>query len=194
MDHSDHAGHGGDAGAGAGHAMMIPYFHFTTGDHLFFKEWVPSSPGAIAGACIGLFLLAIIERWLTAIRAVFEHHWQQRALLLSSRYSEGTSSLSSSSRTDGKSLDESGSVKMREEGGPTTQIPPVLPRLRLRTIPPFVASHDIPRGILHAFQAALGYLLMLAVMTFRVEFILCIVAGLGIGEAFFGRLSNGSVH
>lgn len=33
-----------------------------------------------------------------------------------------------------------------------------------RLSPPFVASHDIPRGIAFALQAVLGYALMLAVM------------------------------
>ena len=44
-------------------------------------------------------------------------------------------------------------------------LPPRPPRLpHLRTIPPFIAEHDIPRGILFALQMFLGYLLMLAVM------------------------------
>ena len=43
--------------------------------------------------------------------------------------------------------------------------PPRPPRLpHLRTIPPFIAEHDIPRGVLFALQMFLGYLLMLAVM------------------------------
>lgn len=33
-----------------------------------------------------------------------------------------------------------------------------------RISPPFVASHDLPRGAMFAFQALLAYLLMLAVM------------------------------
>lgn len=33
-----------------------------------------------------------------------------------------------------------------------------------RLSPPFIASHDVPRGIAFAFQALLGYALMLAVM------------------------------
>lgn len=33
-----------------------------------------------------------------------------------------------------------------------------------RTIPPFIASHDIPRGAIHALQTLLGYILMLSVM------------------------------
>jgi hypothetical protein len=40
----------------------------------------------------------------------------------------------------------------------THRLPPI------RTIPPFIAEHDIPRGILFALQMFLGYLLMLAVM------------------------------
>ena len=33
-----------------------------------------------------------------------------------------------------------------------------------RLSPPFVASHDLPRGLVFAFQAFLAYVLMLAVM------------------------------
>ena len=33
-----------------------------------------------------------------------------------------------------------------------------------RTSPPFVLSHDVPRGVAFAFQALLAYILMLAVM------------------------------
>jgi copper transporter 1 len=33
-----------------------------------------------------------------------------------------------------------------------------------RTIAPFIAAHDIPRGAIHASQALLSYALMLAVM------------------------------
>lgn len=56
--------------------------------------------------------------------------------------------------------------KDKEQNGENSAepVPRPIPRLRPRTVVPFVAAHDIPRGILHAFQAALMYLLMLAVM------------------------------
>jgi solute carrier family 31 (copper transporter), member 1 len=57
---------------------MLPYLHFTPGDNLWFLGWVPSSAGAMVGACIGLFLLALVERWITACRAVMEVHWNRR--------------------------------------------------------------------------------------------------------------------
>lgn len=58
--------------------MMVPYLHFTGGDFLFFKSWSPSSHGAIAGACIGLVALAILERWIHGVRGVFEDVWRRR--------------------------------------------------------------------------------------------------------------------
>ena len=60
-----------------------------------------------------------------------------------------------------------------------------------RTIPPFILAHDLPRGLIHAGQALLTYVLMLSVMTFNAAFLIAIVAGLGVGEMVFGRMGNG---
>ena len=57
---------------------MIPYFHFTGGDHLYFSSWHPSSHAAIAGASIGLFVLAILERLLHATRGALDTRWRRR--------------------------------------------------------------------------------------------------------------------
>lgn len=35
---------------------------------------------------------------------------------------------------------------------------------KTRTVPPFIAAHDVSRGAIHALQALLGYILMLAAM------------------------------
>ncbi|TFK88567.1 hypothetical protein K466DRAFT_66691 [Polyporus arcularius HHB13444] len=61
-----------------------------------------------------------------------------------------------------------------------------------RTIPPFIPSHDVPRGVLFALQALLYYALMLAVMTFQAAFIISIIVGLMIGEVLFGRYAGGA--
>jgi solute carrier family 31 (copper transporter), member 1 len=57
---------------------MIMYLHFTIGDNLWFLGWAPRSTGAMVGTCIGLFVLAIAERWLAAMRALMELHWSTR--------------------------------------------------------------------------------------------------------------------
>jgi hypothetical protein len=60
------------------HITMIPYFHFTGGDHLYFESWRPSSHAAIAGASIALFVLAISERFLHTTRGKLDARWRRR--------------------------------------------------------------------------------------------------------------------
>ncbi|KIJ64232.1 hypothetical protein HYDPIDRAFT_90731 [Hydnomerulius pinastri MD-312] len=60
---------------------MLTYLHFTSGDTLWFLGWVPKSAGAMIGACIGLFLLAILDRWLATCRALMEFHWSASILV-----------------------------------------------------------------------------------------------------------------
>ncbi|KAL4078804.1 Ctr copper transporter family-domain-containing protein [Scleroderma yunnanense] len=71
-----------DGSMGLALGKMVPYLHFTIGDTLWFLGWVPQSVGAMVGACIGLFLLALLERWLAASRSVMELHWNARANLM----------------------------------------------------------------------------------------------------------------
>jgi solute carrier family 31 (copper transporter), member 1 len=58
--------------------QMLPYLHFTAGDNLWFLGWVPKSAGAMIGTCIGLFLLALVDRWIAECRAMMEVHWSRR--------------------------------------------------------------------------------------------------------------------
>ena len=60
--------------------QMLPYLHFTPGDMLWFMGWVPQSTGAVIGTCIGLFLLAIVERWIATCRVVMQAHWAKRCV------------------------------------------------------------------------------------------------------------------
>lgn len=60
---------------------MTPWLHFVGGDNLFFKTLTPSSHGAIAGACIVLALLAILDRYLSALRGVAEAKWVSRLVI-----------------------------------------------------------------------------------------------------------------
>ena len=57
---------------------VLMYLHFTPGDILWFEGWVPKSTGAMIGACIGLFLLAMVERWVSAMRGVMEGYWRAK--------------------------------------------------------------------------------------------------------------------
>ena len=158
--------------------MMIPWLHFTSGDNLLFEAWHPSSPGAIAGACIGLALLAIFERWISAVRGMLDVKWRKRFVpssqhlgnVLTGHAVSALAVMSSTSRTDRPSSDEGTDTSKchsaieEVDAGPSlsTSSPP--PHRGTRSYPPFIASHDIPRGAIFAFQALLYYILMLVVM------------------------------
>ena len=70
-----------DQGMSMNMGNMIMYLHFKIGDNLWFYGWAPGTAGAMAGACIGLFMLAMAERWLVAMRGVMEEHWSMRFVL-----------------------------------------------------------------------------------------------------------------
>ncbi|KZT21734.1 CTR copper uptake transporter [Neolentinus lepideus HHB14362 ss-1] len=164
--------------------QMLTYLHFTPGDVLWFDGWVPKSTGAMVGTCIGLFLLAVLERWIACIRALSETAW----------WKSGQQALSD--KLNNPSLPKSTRPVLKEKSSATSI--PVLPSVPLphgsRTALPFIPSNDIPRGIMYAAQAALSFTFMLVVMTFQVGFILSVVVGLGVGEALFGRYINVGAH
>lgn len=139
---------------------MIPYLHFTIGDSLWFLGWVPQSVGAMVGACIGLFLLALLERWLAACRSLMETHWDARANLVLA--------------------DKLNAPQSPPKSGPFNTLFGWL-------APPFILAHDIPRGVTYAAHALLNYLFMLAIMTFQLGYIFSLVVGEGVGEMLFGR-------
>lgn len=58
--------------------MMTPFFHFVGGDYLLFQAWRPTSGGATAGACIGLFFFALFDRWVNAVSPVIQLHLRRR--------------------------------------------------------------------------------------------------------------------
>jgi len=68
-----------DDGMTLANGTMMTTLHFSLGDTLWFTGWVPQTKGAMAGACIGLFILALVDRWVAAVRAMMEAHWRTAA-------------------------------------------------------------------------------------------------------------------
>ncbi|KAJ6562159.1 Ctr copper transporter [Mycena capillaripes] len=145
---------------------MNTVLHFTPlGDTLLFSSWVPSSGGAVAGACIGLFVLAVLERWVGAMRALLVMRWAAAA----------------------RAASINGSTEVIKENGKRQK------RTVHLVAPPFVAAQDVPRGALYALQSLLGFVFMLVVMTFQAAYIISLIVGFGVGEALFGRYAAGGV-
>ncbi|KAI5123577.1 hypothetical protein M0805_003395 [Coniferiporia weirii] len=152
--------------------MMTPYLHFTGGDFLFFKRITPSSKGTLAGAAIFLFFLAMLERFIVARRALMDVRWKKRAKAIVAAHSAA--------------------LKANTQGGRSEKAsePFLAQATGARMVPPFIASHDIPRGVMHGLQSLVHFALMLAVMTFQAAYLITIVLGLGVGELVFGRLAT----
>ncbi|KAJ7703721.1 Ctr copper transporter family-domain-containing protein [Mycena rosella] len=65
-----------DDGMSLASGTMMTTLHFTPiTDTLWFAGWVPQSAGALTGACVGLFVLALLDRWVAAVRRMMEAHW-----------------------------------------------------------------------------------------------------------------------
>ncbi|KAK8870094.1 hypothetical protein IAR55_000664 [Kwoniella newhampshirensis] len=76
---------------GSGTMTMKMYFHGSIGtDMLWFASWMPSSAGATVGVCIGLFILAIFERYLIAFRRACDASWRKGQIGYSRPTSEGS--------------------------------------------------------------------------------------------------------
>ncbi|THH16768.1 hypothetical protein EW146_g3932 [Bondarzewia mesenterica] len=144
--------------------LMTPYLHFRGGDHLYFKSLQPTSHGAIAGACIVLVVICILERLLSAGRGVMEEHWR-RSILAMAVYRASKSPDDNASVSDSKSSSEGKKEELEAVEPVLVNSPGNRPTLRrARLIAPFIPSHDVTRGVLYALQAFLSYALMLAVM------------------------------
>ncbi|CAA7271353.1 unnamed protein product [Cyclocybe aegerita] len=170
------------ASASSAHASMVPYLHFTPGvDTIFFLGWVPRSAGAIVGTCIGLFVLAIMERLVAAMRGRMEVVWRYRAHVRAT--STSPNALEKSYTTASSSAD-SAAVPDKT---PTFNIGFLVGTPTSHIAPSFILTHSLARGAIHALQAALGFAFMLVVMTYNVGYILSIILGLGVGETLFGR-------
>ncbi|KAF8203288.1 hypothetical protein BJ912DRAFT_351167 [Pholiota molesta] len=148
--------------------MMIPYLHFSGEGYLFLDVWRPSSPGAIAGVCIGLAVFAFLERWLAASSAMLETYWRRRAFALTTARDNVvlTEMVANVSGSIDKHYLVRPATRIRGEASnpsspdlrlPLEREPKFIMESRKRTIPPFIAAHDIPRGILFALQMTVMY-------------------------------------
>ncbi|KAJ7606732.1 Ctr copper transporter [Mycena polygramma] len=140
---------------------MKTYLHFTPGDTLIFDTIVPTSAGAIFGACLIIFLVSVGERYLRAVCRGIEHGFAQRSKQLTTAYHFSTA------------LDSKTPASENE-----------LPTAPKR----FILSHELSRSMLAGLQSIVHYLLMLIVMTFNASFIASVIIGVVVGEMAFGRL------
>ncbi|KAI5825865.1 hypothetical protein K523DRAFT_282208, partial [Schizophyllum commune Tattone D] len=145
--------------------MMKSYLHFTMGDVVLFDTVAPSSAGAVFGACLIFFLIAIGECYLRALSRRMDRTFSARSRRLQTLYSV--------SGDDSKLPVESEVAEA-----------PSTPENKHR----FVVSQDLSRGVIAGAQTTIHYLLMLVAMSFNASYIISIILGVVVGETAFGRL------
>ena len=67
--------HGGDGVEGG---TMTMHLHFAPGDSVLFGPWIPKTDQAIFGTCVGVFMLAMVDRWFSATATVMNAHWNKK--------------------------------------------------------------------------------------------------------------------
>lgn len=77
-DHDMDGMDGMDGMGGVEGGTMRMYLHFTPGDSVLFGPWIPNTGQAVFGTCIGVFMLAVVDRWFSAITAVMNAYWNKK--------------------------------------------------------------------------------------------------------------------
>ena len=170
---------------------------------LWFNSWTPTTAGSTFGACVGLFLLAVVSRVLAVISAGAAQAWSDSLVL--EREAHLALLLASANSASATSADKAFASSSSDES--PDRSPHTLARskeARLATgravpaaaggAPPFRLAHDLPRGVLFALVAFVNYLLMLSVMTYDVWFFVAVLLGLGTGECAVGRFAPKHPH
>ncbi|OCL11480.1 hypothetical protein AOQ84DRAFT_287144 [Glonium stellatum] len=159
---------------------MSMTFFTSTVTPLFSSQWTPKSAGAYAGTCIFLIVLATLYRGTFTLKNYLEHKWLEKAMKRRYVVVAGKTPLAEriSSDTDSKTVVLTANGV--EENVKVVQSP-------VRHVQPWRFSVDVPRAFLAVVTGGVGYLLMLAVMTFNVGYFMSVLAGIFIGELVFGR-------
>jgi len=164
-------------------SSTMMFLHFVPfSDSIWFQEWVPASHGALVGACIGLFILGMLERLFSGMRGVLETYWRRKTDAILYRKYSSTVKLPSFS----KSENEFSPLETLESNS-TSDVSTIVVR---RLLPPFILGHELSRAVLRTMQSGVGFAVMMAVMTFNASYIISIMLGIFTGEMLFGRFSS----
>ncbi|KAL5119020.1 hypothetical protein ACEQ8H_003149 [Pleosporales sp. CAS-2024a] len=165
---------------------MMAAFFTSTKTPLYSTAWTPSTAGQYAGTCIFLILLAIALRAIFTLKAFVEIKAVEGALKRRYVVVAGEKTISERAWSDSDSATGILTTNGVQEDVRIVSAP-------VKHIQPWRFGVDLPRAILMTVATAVGYLLMLAVMTFNVGYFASVLAGAFIGELALGRFNGGAM-
>ncbi|KAM6901882.1 high affinity copper uptake protein 1 isoform 1-T1 [Lycodopsis pacificus] len=176
----DHGG-GGSDGSSGGHGGMVMTFYFGYNNvELLFTGLLINSPGEMAGACIGVFLLAVLYEGLKMGRETLLRRSQVNVRYNSMPLpgSDGTV-LMETHKTVGSVVD----IQCSEEAELPVGLKSRLSRLSIRQR--MISPAHFLQTLLHVVQVVVSYFLMLVFMTYNAYLCIAVAAGAGMGYFLF---------
>ncbi|KAH7024618.1 Ctr copper transporter [Microdochium trichocladiopsis] len=172
--------------------MAMVFFQSVTSP-LFSKAWTPADPGAYAGTCIFLIVLATVHRILIALRNIYFCSAvlsdPRRTKELSGGSGNGGADCCNSNGPDDDAVVGPG---YRRHLGRREGFWAALRRARRSC--PFRTSTETARAVAEVVISGVGYLLMLAVMTMNVGYFLSVLGGIFLGAFMVGRFGAEDHH
>uniref|UniRef100_A0A3Q3EVV7 Copper transport protein n=1 Tax=Labrus bergylta TaxID=56723 RepID=A0A3Q3EVV7_9LABR len=177
----DHGGGGGGEGEHEGHGGMVMTFYFGYNNvELLFTGLLINSPGEMVGACIGVFLLAVLYEGLKMGRETLLRRSQVNVRYNSMPLpgADGTV-LMETHKTVGSLTDSQCVEGVELPVEHKSHLSRRSPRQRMLSPAHFLQT------LLHIVQVVVSYFLMLVFMTYNAYLCIAVAAGAGMGYFLF---------
>ncbi|KAG7058244.1 ctr copper transporter [Colletotrichum scovillei] len=167
--------------------MMMTIFQTSLKTPLYTEAWTPNSVGTYAATCIFLIFLAFGLRSMLAPKSIQEKRWLDKDF--KRRYVSVNGKLGMAGKM---STDSMAKQMVLSENGLEENVTVVQKGHGIWR--PWRFSVDPVRAVIDTAIAGVGYLLMLAVMTMNVGYLLSVLGGVFLGSLAVGRFATMGEH